>query len=74
MGSYGVLSLLPMVVGIALVLVTKRTAASLLAGTVVGAVILHGIDFPKQWLDVVNGPLSSRRRRPGCAAASGGPC
>lgn len=60
MGSYGVLSLLPMVVGIALVLVTKRTAASLLAGTVVGAVILHGIDFPKHWLDVVYGTLSSQ--------------
>lgn len=60
MDSYGILSLLPMVVGIALVLVTKRTAASLLAGTVVGAVILYGVEFPKHWLDVVYGTLSSQ--------------
>lgn len=34
MEQYGSLSLLPMAVGIALVLLTKRTAASLLVGTV----------------------------------------
>ena len=45
MESYGILSLLPVAVVIVLVFLTKRTAVSLLAGTVVGAVMLHGTDL-----------------------------
>ena len=60
MEQYGSLSLLPMAVGIALVLLTKRTAASLLVGTVVGAVILYGPVFPSRWLEVVYGTLGSQ--------------
>ena len=40
MENYGVLSLLPVAVVIVLVFLTKRTTVSLLAGTLVGAVML----------------------------------
>ena len=59
MENYGILSLLPVAVVIVLVLVTRRTAASLIAGTIVGAVLLYGKDFPKPWLDVVYGVMGS---------------
>lgn len=59
MESYGIFSLLPVAVVIILVFITRRTAASLLAGTIVGAVMLYGTGFPKPWLDVVYGVLGS---------------
>lgn len=59
MENYGILSLLPVAVVIVLVLLTRRTAISLVAGTVVGAVLLYGLDFPKPWLDVVYGVMGS---------------
>lgn len=59
MESYGILSLLPVGVVILLVFLTRRTAASLLAGTLVGAAMLYGPAFPKPWLDVVYGVLGS---------------
>lgn len=59
MENYGVLSLLPVVVVIVLVFFTRRTAVSLLAGTLVGAVMLYGAGFPKPWLDVVYGVMGS---------------
>ena len=45
MENYGVLSLLPVAVVIVLVFLTKRTTVSLLAGTLVGAVMLYGVHF-----------------------------
>ncbi|MDD2483533.1 MAG: Na+/H+ antiporter NhaC family protein [Eubacteriales bacterium] len=59
MEHYGYLSLLPVVVVTVLVLVTKRTTASLLAGTLVGAFILYGKGFAKPWIDVIYGVLGS---------------
>lgn len=59
MESYGILSLLPVAVVIVLVFLTKRTAVSLLAGTVVGAVMLHGTGFAGPWLEVVYGVMGS---------------
>jgi len=59
MESYGVLSLLPVAVVIVLVFFTRRTTASLLAGTVVGALLLYGKGFAKPWLDVVYGVMGS---------------
>ena len=59
MQHYGILSLLPVAVVIVLVFFTRRTAASLLAGTVVGAVLLYGKGFPRPWLDVVYGVMGS---------------
>ena len=53
MTDYGILSLLPVAVVIVLVFFTKRTAVSLLVGTLVGAVMLYGTGFAKPWLDVV---------------------
>ena len=59
MEHYGILSLLPIAVVLVLVALTKRTAVSLLAGTLVVAVLLYGAGFPKPWLDVVYGVLGS---------------
>ena len=59
MQTYGLLSLLPMALAIALVLLTKRTALSLLAGTLVGAVILYGADAPGHYMSLVYGTLGS---------------
>ena len=59
MDGYGLMSLLPVAVVIILVLITRRTALSLLAGTVVGAVMLYGTGFAKPWLDVVYGVMGS---------------
>lgn len=59
MDGYGLASLLPVAVVIALVLITRCTALSLLAGTVVGAVMLYGASFAKPWLDVVYGVMGS---------------
>ena len=55
--EYGILSLLAVV--IVLVFFTRGTAVSLLAGTIVGAVMLYGTGFAKPWLDVVYGVMGS---------------
>ena len=59
MENYGIISLLPVVVVIVLVFLTRRTAVSLLAGSIVGAVLLYGSGFPRPWLDVVYGVMGS---------------
>ena len=59
MENYGVLSLLPVAVVIVLVFLTKRTTVSLLAGTLVGAVMLYGVHFAKPWLEMVYGVMGS---------------
>ena len=59
MTDYGILSLLPVAVVIVLVFFTKRTAVSLLVGTLVGAVMLYGTGFAKPWLDLVYGVMGS---------------
>ena len=59
MDNYGMISLLPVAVVIVLVFLTRRTTISLLAGTIVGAVLLYGTGFPKPWLAVVYGVMGS---------------
>ena len=59
MGQYGILSLLPVTVVIILVFITKRTTISLLAGTLVGAVMLYGGGFAQPWIDIIYGVLGS---------------
>ncbi len=59
MENYGILSLLPITVVIVLALITKRTALSLIAGTIVGAILLYGISFPKPWIDIIYGVIGS---------------
>lgn len=59
MDQYGILSLLPVAVVILLVFLTKRTTISLLAGTLVGAVMLYGGGFAKPWVDIIYGVLGS---------------
>ena len=53
MENYGVLSLLPVAVVIVLVFLTKRTTVSLLAGTLVGAVMLYGVMGSELWIWLV---------------------
>lgn len=59
MGNYGGWSLLPIAVVIVLVLWTKRTTLSLLAGTLAGAWLLYGPSFPKPWIRALYGVLGS---------------
>ena len=59
METYGIWSLLPVAIVIVLVLLTRRTAISLLAGTLVGAGMLYGTSFLPRWLDVVYGVMGS---------------
>lgn len=59
MENYGILSLLPVAAVIVLVFITRRTAASLLAGSLVGAIMLYGEDFVKPLIDVVYGVMGS---------------
>ncbi|MBR2491263.1 MAG: hypothetical protein IKB65_07260, partial [Ruminiclostridium sp.] len=59
MENYGILSLLPVAVVIILVFVTRRTAASLLCGAVVGSIMLYGKDFAMPLIDVVYGVMGS---------------
>ncbi len=59
METYGILSLLPVAVVILLVFITRRTAASLLVGSVVGAFMLYGKSFAKPLIDVVYGVMGS---------------
>ena len=59
MEQYGIWSLLPVAVVILLVFTTRQTAASLIAGSLVGAVMLYGINFVDPWLDVLYGVLGS---------------
>lgn len=57
--EYGILSLLPVAVVIVLVFLTRRTAASLLAGAVVGAIMLYGSGFAAPFVDVIYGVMAS---------------
>ena len=59
METYGIWSLLPVAAVIVLVLLTRRTAVSLLAGTLVGAGMLYGTSCLPRWLDVVYGVMGS---------------
>lgn len=59
MDNYGLASLLPVAVVIVLVFITRRTAASLLAGAVVGSVMLYGTGFANPLIDVVYGVMGS---------------
>lgn len=53
MDNYGLISFIPVVCVIVLVFVTKRTMASLVAGSIVGAIILYGKDFFMKWIDAI---------------------
>lgn len=59
MEQWGIWSLLPVAVVILLVFWTKRTTASLIAGTLVGSVMLYGTGFAQPWIDLIYGVLSS---------------
>ena len=48
--SYGLISLIPVVVVIAMALITKRTLESLVVGSLVGFIILRGTGFLGAWV------------------------
>ena len=48
--SYGLISLVPVVVVITMALVTKRTLESLIVGSLVGFIILKGTGFLSAWI------------------------
>ena len=50
---------MPVAVVIVLVFITRRTAASLLAGALLGAIMLFGVDFPKKFIDITYGVMGS---------------
>lgn len=58
MDNYGFISLIPVICVVILVFVTKRTMASLLTGSVIGAVILYGKNFFMEWINAVYAVLS----------------
>ena len=60
MEGYGFFSLFPVAVVVLVVLLTRRTALALLTGTVVGAWLLYGTEFPGQWLARVYAVLGSQ--------------
>lgn len=53
METYGIISLLPVIVVVILAFVTKRTFEPLLAGSIVGFVILNGAGFFLPWIDAI---------------------
>ena len=58
MDHYGILSLVPVICVIVLVFITKRTMASLIAGSIIGAIILFKQDFILNWIDAIYTVLS----------------
>ena len=58
--EYGILTLLPIVVVVALALISKRTLEPLLAGSVVAYIIISGWDFPARWVDAFFNVASNR--------------
>lgn len=59
MNSYGILTLLPVAIVILLACITKKTTLSLVTASLVGAVMVFGWSFPKEWISVVYGVIGS---------------
>lgn len=51
--NLGVLSLLPIVVLLVLVFTTRRTLMALTAASLVGAILIGGINFPSVWIEKI---------------------
>src|SRR5699024_10183472 len=51
--TYGILSLLPIVVVVVTAILTKRVIEPLIIGTIVGAILLHGFSFFPNWVDAL---------------------
>lgn len=51
METYGIISLLPVVIVITMALITKRTLECLIVGSMVGFIILDGKSFLTEWLN-----------------------
>ncbi|HIR92128.1 MAG TPA: hypothetical protein IAB98_01735 [Candidatus Egerieimonas intestinavium] len=59
MEAFGPLSLLPVAVVILLALLTRRAALALITGTLVGLLLLHGLEFPQAGIALLYDVLSS---------------
>lgn len=49
--TYGLLSLLPIIVVVITAIITQKVIEPLIIGTVIGAVLLHGTSFFPEWVD-----------------------
>ena len=58
--EYGLLTLLPIVVVVALALLTKRTLEPLIAGSFTAYIIINGLHFPSAWADAFFNVASNR--------------
>lgn len=58
MDNYGILSVVPVIIVIAIAVATKRTIMALVIGGIVGAIIAYGKDFITPWVDALYGGLS----------------
>jgi len=59
MEHYGFISLVPVICVVILVFLTKRTMASLITGSLIGAVILYGGSFFMEWINAIYAVLSN---------------
>ena len=53
METYGLISFLPVAIVVFLAFFTKRTSEPLLVGSIVGFIILEGINFFNPWIDAI---------------------
>ena len=58
--EYGLLTLLPIVVVVALALLSKRTLEPLIAGSFTAYIIINGLHFPSAWADAFFNVASNR--------------
>lgn len=58
MDNYGILSIVPVIIVIAIAVATKRTITALVIGGIVGAIIAYGKGFITPWVDALYGGLS----------------
>ena len=57
--NFGFLSIVPVLIVIALVIITKRTMACLIIGSVIASIIAYGIHFFSKWVNALYIVLSS---------------
>lgn len=58
MDHFGILSIIPVVIVIAIAVVTKRTIMALIIGGIIGSIIAYGKGFITPWVDALYGGLS----------------
>ena len=57
--NFGFLSIAPVLIVIALVIITKRTMACLIIGSIIASIIAYGVKFFSSWVDALYAVLSN---------------